>query len=174
MIRTALVFLLVLSGCGGSGGGGGGGNGGGGGSGGDLAMPPDLANAFMCASAICGGSDKCCVYNAMAMCAGSCPDGGFVAECNSPANCGGNPCCITVANGFVVQSVSCMHEATACAPRIDVGTGSGVDRACRTDADCTTGVPTPSLPDCCTNTATGQHVCFNKSYVAAVMGWTCP
>jgi hypothetical protein len=111
------------------------------------------------------------------MCASSCPDGGFTAECKGPENCGGDPCCITIGSGFNVQSVACATSASGCAPAINAATQSGTDRACHVDADCIAGLPTmpaPQLPDCCTNGATGQHVCFNKSLLGVVQGWTCP
>ena len=191
MIRTiALVALLVASACGSSppGGGGGSGGTGGGGSGGtggnagpDLAMPPpDLANAFSCGNSVCTGSQKCCVTGTTPTCAASCDsDLGFEAQCNSPANCGGNPCCITIGSGFTVQSVVCTMSASACPPMVNASTQSGVDRACHVDADCIAGLPTspaPQLPDCCTNTASGQKVCFNKAALGlpGVMGFTCP
>jgi hypothetical protein len=196
MMRTVfLVAALAALGCGGgnggggnggSGGSGGGGSGGSGGSGGgggsmsgpDLAMPPaDLANAFSCDGTVCMGSERCCVQGMTASCAMSCnTDLGFEAQCNSPANCGGNPCCITIAAGFKVQSVVCGMTASACPPMVDATTQSGMDRACTVDKDCTSGVTSPSLPDCCTNTTTAQHVCFNKSYlgIPGITGWTCP
>ncbi|MGZ3443090.1 MAG: hypothetical protein ACXVDD_26395 [Polyangia bacterium] len=188
MIRLslALVFLAAV-GCGNSspgGGGGSGGTGGGGGSGGssgipDLSMPADLANAFMCGGSICTGSQQCCVTGMTPTCASSCGDGGFQAQCNGPANCGGNPCCITIGSGFTVQGVVCTTSASACPPMVNAQTQSGMDRACHVDADCVAGLPSmpaPQLPDCCTNTQTAQHVCFNKSYLQlpGITGWTCP
>lgn len=191
MIRTiALVVALAAFGCGnstpgggGSGGSGGSGTGGNGGSGGssgpDLAMPPaDLANALLCGSTVCMGTQKCCIVGTTPMCADSCnADGGFTAQCSSPTNCGGNPCCITIGSGFSVQSVVCTTTASACPPMVNANTQSGMDRACNVDADCTSGLPAqpaPQLPDCCTNTASAQKVCFNKSYVGVVPGFTCP
>jgi hypothetical protein len=184
MIRTlacALVMTIVGCGSGGGGGGGSGGTGGGGGSGtggngaADMTQPQDLANAFQCGNTFCPPNQKCCVTGMTPTCMTACPgDGGFVAECREPANCGGNPCCITIGSGFMVQSVMCGASPTACPPMIDVMKGSGVDRACKVDADCTSGVQNPQLPDCCTNTQTAQKVCFNKSYVQFVQGWTCP
>ena len=190
MIRKlALVAALVALGCGSSSPGGGGGSGGtgGGGSGGGaggaaaLALPPaDLANAFSCGNTICSGSDKCCIVGMTPTCAASCnSDMGFEAQCASPKNCGGNPCCITIGAGFTVQSVMCTTSASACPPMVNASTQSGMDRACTVDADCTAGLPAmpaPQLPDCCTNTQTAQKVCFNKSLIGlpGVMGFTCP
>ncbi|MDB4965437.1 MAG: hypothetical protein JWN44_1126 [Myxococcales bacterium] len=166
-------------GSGGTGGGGSGGTGGGGGTGGngvvDMAQPQDLANAFMCGSTYCPPNQKCCVNGMTPTCATSCPgDGGFVAECKGPENCGGNPCCITIGSGFMIQDVVCTTSPSACPPMVNVQTQSGMDRACKVDTDCTAGVSMPSLPDCCTNTMTAQKVCFNKSYTQFVQGWTCP
>jgi hypothetical protein len=188
MIRLSLALVfLAAAGCGSSstgGNGGSGGTGGGGGSGGsssipDLAMPADLANAFMCGGSICPGSQQCCVTGMTPTCASSCGDGGFQAQCNGPANCGGNPCCITIGSGFTVQSVICGNAPSACPPMVNAQTQSGMDRACHVDADCVAGLPSmpaPQLPDCCTNTQTAQHVCFNKSYLQlpGITGWTCP
>jgi hypothetical protein len=184
MIRTiAFMTLLALSGCGnGSPGGGGGGGSGGGGSSGSVAdlatPPPDLANAFVCGNTVCMGGQKCCVTGTTPACAASCnTDLGFEAECNSPANCGGNPCCITIGAGFTVQSVVCATSASACPPMVDTNTQSGMDRACTVDADCTAGLASATqLPDCCTNTASHQKVCFNKAAlgIPGVMGFTCP
>ncbi len=196
MIRTlALVLALSAAACGnsspgggnggsgGTGGGGGSGMGGGGGTGGgpaDLAIGPDLANGFVCGSATCGPSQKCCVLNSQPTCSSSCPDGGFEAQCKGPDNCGGNPCCITIGSGFTPQGVICTTSPSACVPSVSLQTQSGMDRACHVDADCTSGVPTnppPQLPDCCTNTMTMQHVCFNKSYLsvpAIKNSWSCP
>lgn len=176
--RIALLAALLASGCGSStsSGDGGGGSGGGGGPA-DLAMPADLANAFSCGNTVCMGGQKCCVTGMTPMCAASCSDGGFEAQCNGPANCGGNPCCITIGSGFTVQGVACTTSPSACVPAVNPSTQSGMDRACHTDGDCTSGVDgMPQLPDCCTNTQTMQHVCFNKSYLGlpGISGWTCP
>jgi len=182
MIRTfALVLVVAAAGCGSSGvptgGGGSAGTGGGGGSEADLAVPVDMAQPpGFCGGVTCTGGKTCCAGMPPA-CASSCGDGGFQAQCNGPANCGGNPCCITIASGFKVQSVTCTTAASDCPPMVDAQTQSGMDRACHVDADCTTGLPSspmPQLPDCCTNTATMQHVCFNKGYVQFISGWTCP
>jgi hypothetical protein len=105
-------------------------------------------------------------------CATSCGDGGFVAQCSGPENCGGNPCCITTVK-FAVHDVSCGTSASSCSPSVDA-MGTGQDRACHVSADCTASAPGTNLPDCCTNTTTMQHVCFNKGLVGVVMGFTCP
>ena len=146
-----------------------------------MATPPaDLANAFACGNSVCMGGEKCCVTGTTPACAASCnSDLGFVAECNGPANCGGNPCCITIGSGFTVESVACTSAPSACPSMIDATKQSGVDRACHVDADCTAGLPAqpaPQLPDCCTNTMSGQKVCFNKGYLGlpGVTGFTCP
>jgi hypothetical protein len=186
MIRTVTILLCAaVLGCGDGGGGGGGGSGGTGGGGGsgtggngttvDMAQPPDLAGAFQCGSTFCPATEKCCVIGMTPTCAASCPgDMGFVAECKGPENCSGNPCCITIGSGFTVQDVKCTTSASACPPMVNVQTQSGMDRACKVDADCTAGVSMPQLPDCCTNTQTAQKVCFSKTYVQFVQGWTCP
>jgi hypothetical protein len=177
--RIAVVAALLALGCGSdtSSGDGGGGSGGGGGGAADLSMPADLANAFSCGNSVCMGGQKCCVTGMTPSCAGSCGDGGFEAQCNGPSNCGGNPCCITIGQGFTVQGVTCTMAPSACPPMVNAQTQAGMDRACHVDADCTAGLPAmpaPQLPDCCTNTMTLQHVCFNKSYLQFISGWTCP
>jgi hypothetical protein len=181
LVVGVVVGGLCIGGCGNSTPGGGGGSGGTGGGGGsapaDLAMGPDLQNALMCGNTVCTSGQQCCVTGMTPTCAASCGDGGFQAQCNSPAQCGGNPCCITIGSGFMVQSVVCTNGPSECPPMVDPGTQSGKDRACKVDADCTAGLPSmpaPQLPDCCTNTQTMQKVCFNKSYIQFVSGWTCP
>jgi hypothetical protein len=176
-MNRVFALALVCAACGSTPGGS---DGGGGGSGGgtvvDMAMGADLANAFMCSSQpggpICMGGMQCCVVNSMPMCMGSCPDGGFTAQCRGPQNCQGNPCCVTTTS-FVVQSVVCTSHASDCQPNVNT-MGTGMDRACNVDGDCTSGVTNPSLPDCCTNTMTMQKVCFNRNYLGIVSGWTCP
>jgi hypothetical protein len=148
----------------------------------DLAPPPgDLAYAplvdgggFKCGTASCGGGNVCCVVGTTPMCQSSCPDGGFVAQCRGPQDCGGNPCCVTLQNNYSIHDVSCAHAQTDCVPSVDTTTGSGQDRACNVDGDCTAGAPGTNLPNCCTNSSTGQHVCFNRLALVLVPGFTCP
>jgi hypothetical protein len=181
-----MAFVLVLAaaaiGCGssspGGGSGGSGGTGGGTGTGGngvsDMALGPDMTTSLSCGNITCHGTEKCCAVGTTAMCLASCPDGGFQASCSSPSDCGGNPCCITIGAGFSIQGVACTNAPTACAPMVNLQTQSGMDRACKVDADCTSGVQGSMLPDCCTNTQAMQKVCFNKTYLQFVQGWTCP
>lgn len=136
-------------------------------------FPPTDGGSFMCGTMTCGNGTRCCVVNSTPSCMSSCPDAGFVAECTGPADCNGNPCCITIGAGFTVQSVLCTSSPTACPPMVDTVSQSGHDRACHVDGDCTSDAPNTMLPDCCTNTATKQHVCFNKAAVG-IGGWTCP
>jgi hypothetical protein len=185
MIRR-IAFALVLAaaacgssspggGAGGTGGTGGGGSTGTGGNGAaDMAVGPDMTTTLQCGNLTCHGTEKCCAVGTSAMCMPSCPDGGFQASCTSPSDCGGNPCCITIGSGFQVQGVMCTNAPSACPPTVNLQTQSGMDRACKVDADCTSGVQNSMLPDCCTNTQTMQKVCFNKSYTQFIQGWTCP
>lgn len=147
-------------------------------SGADIAYnPPTDGGPFQCGNVSCGNGTRCCVFNGAPMCATSCPDGGFTAECKGPENCGGNPCCITIGSGFQVQSVTCTMHPTDCPPMVSATTQSGMDRACRVDGDCTSGVMNASLPDCCTNKMTSQKTCFNKGYLAVpaiAAQWSCP
>jgi hypothetical protein len=140
----------------------------------DLATGRATSDGFLCGSQSCSGGSLCCVTGTTPTCASSCPDGGFVAQCRSPDDCGGNPCCVNVDPGYVIHNVSCTDSPTACPPAINVSNGSGQERGCRVDSDCTSGAPSTMLPDCCTNTGTMQHTCFNKLYVGLVMGFTCP
>ena len=126
------------------------------------------------------GGEKCCVVGTTPTCAASCnSDLGFEAQCNGPSNCGGNPCCITIGAGFTVQSVACSTTPSACPPMIErhhaVGHGPRLPRRRRLHRR-PAGEPAPQLPDCCTNTTSGQKVCFNKAALGlpGVMGFTCP
>jgi hypothetical protein len=139
---------------------------------------PDLAGGqgdgpspFQCGSMSCGVGTQCCVQGMTPSCVSSCPDAGFVAECRGPANCGGNACCITLQKWYP-QAVTCTTSRTDCAPNVN-SKGNGQDRACQVDADCRDGVSSSQLPDCCTNTQTGQKVCFNKAGLF-IGGFTCP
>ncbi|HWE30514.1 MAG TPA: hypothetical protein VHB97_21050, partial [Polyangia bacterium] len=173
--RIFLVLALAAAGCGGgspgggnggsggTGGGGTGGTGGGSGAAADLAMPADMATGGgFCGGATCGGGTTCCVVGGTPSCMSSCPDGGLSAQCQKPSDCPGATaaCCITI-NNYQPQSVMC-SEGSQCMPNISIG-GMGQDRACVTTTDCTDNMGGTSLPDCCTSTQSGQHVCFSKS-----------
>jgi len=173
-MRILVLASILVCGCGGDNppGGGDGGNGGDG----NQSMPVDLmppGDAFLCGTAWCTGGTVCCVTGMTPTCSTSCADGGFVAQCKGPEHCGGNPCCITVSSGFTVHDVTCGTAPTDCPPNINAQTGAGQDRACHVDGDCTSGAPNTNLPDCCTNTSTQQHICFNKQLVGVVSGFTC-
>ncbi len=186
MIRPiALVLALAALGCGNSSPGGGSGGSGGTGGGGsssaaDLAMPADMSSAGgFCGGQTCMGGTTCCVVGGTPMCMGSCPDGGLSAQCQKPSDCPGvaQACCITVAN-YMPTAVMCTAGAQ-CVPNL-TAQGAGQDRACVTSADCTdnTGTMMSSLPDCCTSTQSGQHVCFSKTLLGLStqlqMLFTCP
>jgi hypothetical protein len=141
---------------------------------GDLAYTPPAGQPFVCDTMTCGSGTVCCVTGTTPACVGSCPSGSFVAQCRGPENCGGNPCCINVSAGWKVHDVTCSAALTDCPPAIDLTTGSGQNRACHVDADCTVGAPKTTLSNCCTNTTTGQHVCFNAGAVGFIQGFTCP
>ena len=192
MIRRVLLILALAAvgcgssspggggGAGGTGGGGTGGTGGGGGSSSpdDLAMPADMsaANGF-CGGTTCTGGTTCCAFNGTLSCMGTCPDGGLSAQCQKPGDCPGAAaaCCITIAN-YMPSSVMC-STGQLCVPNI-MASGSGTDRACVADTDCTDNGGGMNLPDCCTSTQSGQHVCFSKAYLMAVPQlasyFTCP
>lgn len=189
MIRSlVLVLALAAVGCGNSSPGGGGGSGGtgGGGSGGsgggsgaaDLSMPADLASApGFCGGKSCTGGTTCCIVGGTPSCTSSCPDGGLTAQCQKPTDCPGatDACCITIAN-YMPTAVMCT-QGSQCAPNISAQ-GAGQDRACVTATDCTDNGGGNNLPDCCTSTASGQHVCFSKAILMAVPSlnqqFTCP
>ncbi len=174
--RIALVLVLAAAGCGSSsspgggsgaaGGTGGGGSAGTGGNGGndlamsvgDMAQPPGF-----CGGVACTGGTTCCIVNGTPTCSSSCPDGGLMAQCQKPSDCAGaaQACCIVVST-YMPQSVSCT-AGSQCVPSL-TAQGAGMDRACVTSADCTdNGASSTQLPDCCTSTASGQHVCFSKA-----------
>jgi hypothetical protein len=146
----------------------------------DLAQGPDLTptQGGFCGGVTCTGSTSCCVTGMTPMCSSSCPDGGFVAKCQKPADCPGatDACCITVAN-YMPTAVTCT-AGSQCVPAISAQ-GQGQDRACVTSADCTdNGASSTQLPDCCTSKSTGQHICFSTAILAAVPSlqqqFTCP
>jgi hypothetical protein len=155
----------------------------------DFSTPPDLAGAFVCGTmGVCGSGNICCVFattggQASGACVpnGSCMgDMGVPVECRAPANCGGNPCCVTIANG-VPSNVSCTTSMTACQIMYTFGgsTGimSGTTRLCTAGADCTAGEPTTQYPDCCSAMMGGvtQQFCFAKNLAALSGGKvTCP
>ena len=191
MIRPVLLALaVVISGCGsstpggsgGSGGTGGGGSAGSGGGGGsaaaDLSMPADMAMSGFCGGTTCTGGTTCCAFNGTLSCMTSCPDGGLSAQCQKPSDCPGATaaCCITIAN-YMPSSVMCVSDGTTCAPNI-TPQGTGKDRACVTATDCTDNGGGMNLPDCCTSTQSGQHVCFSKAYLTMfpqlMTYFTCP
>lgn len=193
--RIAFVVILAVAGCGsssspgggsgGSGGTGGGGSGGSGsggnGSGADLAMASiaDMAQPpGFCGGVACTGGQTCCIMNGTPTCSSSCPDGGLTASCQKPSDCTGaaQACCIMV-NNYMPQSVMCT-AGSQCIPAL-TAQGGGTDRACTVDADCTNnGASATQLPDCCTSTASGQHVCFSKAILGVVpqlnQQFTCP
>lgn len=181
VLATAAAFLLVA--CGGDSTSGGGSSSG---SSADLAQvgdsatdPMDMAQSkgggFMCGSMSCAPGTSCCVVGMTPSCSTSCPDGGFVASCAGPQDCQtGSSCCIAFGDNFSVQSVMCAPMAS-CVPTVSAS-GSGMDRACQTDSDCTDdgkgGNNGTYWKNCCTNTTTNQHVCFNATVM--VNGWKCP
>jgi hypothetical protein len=139
----------------------------------------DLKGVFVCGNNICSGGQTCCATASGGMLngtctTGSCADGGVPVQCAYPAECMGDPCCITVANG-AATATNCTNMASACQPNLNVATQSGQTRGCTTNADCTAGVTTPNYPTCCTQVKYGVHLCFNTTLAALSMGaFTCP
>lgn len=134
----------------------------------------DLGGVW-CGSMSCGAGSVCCVVAAMGglACMASCPDGGVPITCDGPEDCGGNPCCATITN-LTQASVTCSAKASDCAPSLAIQTRSGTARFCHTSADCTSGLGSSTLPDCCTGMLNGQSAqfCFSKTF-ASFLGLTC-
>jgi len=146
----------------------------------DLRQPVDLAG-FSCGTQSCGPGTFCCVTQGPGVpqgsCAASCADGGVPVQCRTPADCSGNPCCLTLKNNNP-ESVLCGHGASDCDTMFS-GSGSsasGTTRLCRNGADCTAGIPNTNFPDCCTTMRQGisQQFCFNAQLVGLTTGVTCP
>ncbi|HZS38424.1 MAG TPA: hypothetical protein VFF06_16430 [Polyangia bacterium] len=152
----------------------------------DLSQPPsDLAGAFVCGSqGVCMGGTVCCVSagaggQPSGVCQASCGDAGVPVSCRGPDNCGGDPCCVTIANN-VPQSVACTSAPTAC-PTMYTFSGSmissGQTRLCHTNNDCTSGLSNTQYPDCCTAMMGGvtQQFCFSAGLASLSGGKvTCP
>ena len=133
---------------------------------GDAGRHELAANGF-CGGVTCTGGTSCCVVGGTPSCMSSCPDGGLAAQCSKPSDCPNatDACCITIAN-YMPTTVMCT-PGSMCAPTI-MATGNGTDRACVTATDCTDNSGGTALPDCCTSTQSGQHVCFSKSLLTTV------
>lgn len=68
-------------------------------------------------------------------------------ECEGPGECGGNPCCWSSNVEPDDDRTSCSTAPDACVPGF--GIDSFVTRACRTDADCTSGGISTAATHCC-------------------------
>ena len=119
----------------------------------------------------------CCLGSGTATsCLSACPDGGFVTiQCDGPEDCMSNPCCGPITSGRVV-SANCTSAPTACPPTFDFASSSGQTRLCHVDADCTSGAPGTTLPNCCTIPQSGYdyHVCYAQAFISLVPGGHCP
>ena len=146
----------------------------------DMAMyqPPTDAAGLMCGmNPPCTGNNICCVKavgdGGTANCAAACP-GGVQIQCVGPGNCGGDPCCLTIAN-MAPQSILCGKTPKSCVPNFNAS-GSGMTRLCSVDGDCTAGGVMTMYNQCCHYTQ-GQmtKICFNASFVAFTQGQiACP
>ncbi len=99
----------------------------------------------------------------------------IVPMCTSPADCMGNPCCLSVQMSMLA-GLTCSAKMSDCAPMLDFS-GSGQTRVCTKDADCTSGLMNSNLPTCCTGMKGGSkiHLCFSAGLAAFSMGQvTCP
>ena len=96
----------------------------------------------------------------------TCMAGNLKIACDGPAQCGGNPCCLTVKNllgGPTPQDIVCGMGPTDCAPALDLLAQKLISRRCAMDADCTAGAPMTQLPTCCTGAFGGQSIRFCAS-----------
>src|SRR5262245_31810763 len=73
-------------------------------------------------------------------------------ECQSPGECGGNPCCWSGNVEPGDERTSCSAAPNACVP--GAGIDSFVTRACVSDEDCTAGGISTDFVRCCS--ASGQ------------------
>jgi hypothetical protein len=126
----------------------------------------------------CSPGETCCVVglgsgSPSATCGAGCVDGGLPIQCNGPAQCGGNPCCLTLENqtptGFL-----CTNAPGDCPPMLAMG--SSQTRACKYDGDCTAGLTSSMAPTCCHSTANpNSRFCFDSAFVGFTMGQVaCP
>jgi hypothetical protein len=148
----------------------------------DMARPiPTDDGGPMCGPMTCQKGDVCCVTRTMGQlsgsCMSSCPDAAFTVQCDGPENCGGNPCCVSVAfMGFtpVFNDISCSQSPMDCQPVFNLGM-NGQTRLCHTNADCTNGAPNSGANTCCTATFMGvtSQLCL-PAQAAGFMGITCP
>lgn len=123
---------------------------------------------FCCVSGLGGGTPS-------ATCESSCGDAGLAIQCSGPAQCGGNPCCLTL-SGTTPNDIVCTSSASACPAMFQLG-GDSQTRACKYDGDCTAGLTgTQMYGDCChavQNPST--RFCFSKSLVGVTQGQVaCP
>jgi hypothetical protein len=125
----------------------------------------------------CSPGQFCCVSGSGASCEASCGDAGLAVQCSGPAQCGGNPCCLTL-QGTTPQDISCTSSASACPAMFQLtGGGTNQTRACKYDGDCTAGLSgTQMYPDCC-HVVQQPNIkfCFSKAFVSFTMGQlACP
>jgi hypothetical protein len=91
-------------------------------------------------------------------------DGGVAIQCEGPAQCGGNPCCLNLFNDYLIESVACTTSASSCPPSSDQAMTMVQTRGCKYDGDCTSGLPsTNAFPDCCHLAGNMVRVCYNKN-----------
>ena len=136
-----------------------------------------------CGNMNCAPGQFCCVTGAggggspMATCESSCGDAGLAIQCSGPAQCGGDPCCLTL-EGTTPKDITCTNSASACPAMFQLsGGGTNQTRACHYDGDCTAGLSgTQMYPDCC-HVVQQPNIkfCFSKAFVSFTMGQlACP
>ncbi len=143
----------------------------------DMRMTPmDMGSAdfkgVSCGTQTCSGLDICCsVPGGSSMCASSCDDGGIAFGCDGPEDCGGATpaCCGVLSLGAGTApfcpinsgAAMCTPSCTTAIPSTCPGTGAA--RLCHQTADC---AATPTMPKCCTFSASGTNVtvCVDQTY----------
>jgi hypothetical protein len=82
-------------------------------------------------------------------------------ECESPDECGGNPCCWSFNVEPGSERTSCSAEPDGCVP--DFGIDSGATRTCRTDGDCSRGGISTEAIHCCPVSDQNFRVCVERT-----------
>jgi hypothetical protein len=158
----------------------------------DLASVPDLAlmgdfAGVACGRATCsGGSSICCItptggmsFTSMCEAPSACGDGGSIAACDGPEDCGGAACCATVdLLGNIMSRGDAGARATSGSAMCtsDCAAGLNLDnqfqtRLCHQAADCQGLMGTllfgpENFDKCCTSGQLTEYACVPASAVA--------
>ena len=147
----------------------------------DLLMSlPDFAvsssKGVECGNMYCPIGKLCCMSGSFQSpsysCGDTCPDGSSSMQCDGPAQCNGNPCCMSDSMGGNNKTV-CTKAPSDCPGNFE---GNGVkSRRCHTTADCTAGLSNTEFNTCCTFKYGGYHVCANSFFAMQSHGAiSCP